>query len=63
MLANADFLMGFTRRSQEALKKSGLKESHVMPLAEALLIAEAIEAGKLELGDCDRQHLKDLLSG
>lgn len=63
LLANADFIMGFTRRSQAVLKRAGLKRGDLLPLAEALLLAEAVSTGKLELADSDTQHIRDLLSG
>jgi len=58
----ADTLIEFTRASLDALKKAGAK-SHLMPLGEALLLAEAIDTGKLDIKDTDTQHGKDLMNG
>jgi hypothetical protein len=62
-LPYADYIIGFTLRSQAALKKAGVKEGHLMPLAEAVLLGEAIDTGRLSLQDTDTQHMRDLLNG
>jgi|SRR5215467_2104461 len=63
ILPNADFIIGFSQRSQAALKRAGVKSGNLMPVAEALLLGEAIGTGKLEISDSDSQHLKDLIHG
>lgn len=63
LLANADFLIGFSQRSQAALKKAGAKEGQLMPLAEALLLGEAVDTCKLDLGASDTKYLRDLVHG
>ncbi len=63
LLPYADYIIGFTLRSQAALKKAGVKEGHLMPLAEAVLLGEAIDTGRLSLQDTDTQHMRDLLNG
>lgn len=63
LLPNADFLIGFSMRSQKALRQAGLPEGHMMPLPEALLLGEAVSTGKIDLSAADLQHIKDLLHG
>lgn len=63
LVANADTVIEFARASIAALKRAGVKDGHLMPLAEALLLGEAIETGKLDIKEADLQHLKDLMNG
>lgn len=63
LLPNADFLIGFGLRTQAVLQKAGVPEGRLMPLAEALLLGEGIDNGKLELSESDAQHLRDLIHG
>jgi hypothetical protein len=59
----ADTVIEFTRAGLAALKKAGVKDGHLMPVAEALVLGEAIETGKLDIKEADLQHLKDLMNG
>jgi hypothetical protein len=55
-------MVAFTRASLEILQKANARSS-LMPLAEAVLLAEAIETGKLDIRDTELQHVKDLMDG
>jgi Fe-S-cluster containining protein len=63
LVPNADTVIEFTRASLAALKKAGVNDGYLMPMAEALLLAEAVDTGKLDIKNVDLQHMKDLLSG
>lgn len=63
LVPNADTVIEFTRSSVAALKKAGISDGYLMPVAEALLLGEAVDTGKLDIKHVDVQHMKDLLSG
>jgi len=55
----AETMLTFARASLEILKKAGVKSSSLMPLAEALILGEAVETGKLDIKEATLQHLRD----
>lgn len=63
LVANADVVIEFARKSLEALKLAGVNDSSLMPLAEALLLGEAVDTGKLDVKDVELQYFKDLVNG
>lgn len=63
LLPSADSLIRFTRNSRAALKRCGVKEGHLMPLAEALFLGELVDTGRLSLQEADVQHVRDLING
>jgi Fe-S-cluster containining protein len=59
-IPNAEAIMEFNRKVQGGLKRAGI-EGSLMPVSEALLLAEAIEAGDLPIENATFQHTKDML--
>jgi hypothetical protein len=59
MVNNADTLITFTREQREMLKKLGVQGT-VMPVSEAILLAEQIDTGAYKIEEADYRYAKDL---
>lgn len=59
LVDNADTVVHFSRESQRHLKKVGTS-GVLMPLAEAVLLGEMVDTGKLPIEETDLQFARDL---
>lgn len=59
LVPNTETVVQFTNEMRALLKRLGMFGT-LMPLAEALLLGEAIDTGKLPFEESDLQHVRDL---
>lgn len=59
LVPNLESVMAFTTQVRAALKRVGVR-GPLMPLGEAMLVGEEIEAGRIDIAESDRQHFEDM---
>jgi len=59
IIPNTEVIISYNNQLLALLKRLGLQGS-LMPLAEAVLIGEAVDSGKIEIEESALQHAKDL---
>jgi nanoRNase/pAp phosphatase (c-di-AMP/oligoRNAs hydrolase) len=59
MVPNVSTVVQYTKEARNFLKRVGVFGS-LMPLAEALLMGEEIDTGKLTIEESDQQHTRNL---
>lgn len=62
LVSNADTIINHTQEMKGLLKKVGVFGS-LMPISSALLLAEAVDTGKIPLEESDREYLRGLHGG
>jgi len=61
LVPNTEVIVGYNSQVRALFKRIGIPGA-LMPLAEAVLLGEAIDSGQIEIEDSALQHAKDLFS-